>query len=66
LERITEQLRFGTKLIWLLDPDAPNVTVFQPGKEPYARREDQELTGEDVLPGFRCRVAEFFALPGQS
>jgi hypothetical protein len=24
-----------------------------------------ELTGDDVLPGFACKVAEFFALPGQ-
>jgi hypothetical protein len=24
-----------------------------------------ELVCEDVLPGFRCRVADFFYLPGE-
>lgn len=64
MERITDQLRFGTRLVWLIDPDARNVTVYRPGKEPYVVRHDQELTGDDVLPDFRCRVAEFFAMPG--
>ena len=33
LRRIREQKRFGTPLIWVLDPDARNVIVCQPGKE---------------------------------
>lgn len=65
MERITDQLHFGTKLVWLIDPEARNVTVYRPGKEPYVVRESQELTGDDVLPDFRCRVAEFFVMPGQ-
>jgi Uma2 family endonuclease len=65
MERITDQLRFGTKLVWLLDPDAPNVTVFRPGKEPYALKENQELGGDEVLPNFSCRVSEFFSVPGE-
>ncbi|MCI0380358.1 MAG: hypothetical protein L0215_22465 [Gemmataceae bacterium] len=24
-----------------------------------------QITGEDVLPDFRCKVAEFFTLPGE-
>lgn len=27
--------------------------------------ETGELDGADVLPGFRCRVADFFLLPGE-
>jgi Uma2 family endonuclease len=65
-ERIDQQLQFGTRLVWLVDPDKRTVTVYRPGQEPYVLTEDQELTGEDVLPDFRCRVAEFFAFPGQS
>jgi Uma2 family endonuclease len=68
--RVREQLRYGTRLVWVLDPDARNVMVYQSGKEPGVVEEkvvggDEELTGEDVLPDFRCRVAEFFALPGK-
>jgi Uma2 family endonuclease len=63
--RVLEQKRFGTRLIWVLDPDAKNVIVYQPGKEDKVIEADEEITGEDVLPDFRCRVAEFFALPGK-
>jgi Uma2 family endonuclease len=65
MRRVREQKRFGTRLIWVLDPDAQNVIVCQPGQEDKIVEADEDLTGEDVLPEFRCRVAEFFALPGQ-
>lgn len=65
-QRIMEQLDFGTPLVWLLDTEARNVTVFRPGKQPYVLKESQELTGDDILPDFRCRVAEFFELPGEA
>ena len=63
--RIKEQLAFGTKIVWVVDPDARNVTVYRAGKAHYVVEENEELTGEDVLPDFRCMVAEFFKLPGQ-
>lgn len=68
--RVREQLQFGTQIVWVLDPDARNVMVHRVGQKPDAIEdlvfaEHQELTGEEVLPEFRCRVAEFFALPGQ-
>jgi Uma2 family endonuclease len=61
--RVGEQKRFGTRLIWVLDPDARNVTVYQPGKEEKVVKESAELTGEDVLPDLRVRVSELFAMP---
>lgn len=63
--RVMEQLDFGTPLVWVLDPEARNVTVYRPGMQPYVLGETQELTGHDLLPNFRCQVANFFALPGQ-
>ena len=39
------------------------VAVYQPGEFPEPDETD-ELTGNSVLPEFRCRVAEFFAVPG--
>jgi Uma2 family endonuclease len=65
MRRVREQKRFGTRLIWVLDPDARNVIVCQPGQEDKIVEESEELTGEEVLPDLRCRVAEFFALPGR-
>jgi len=65
IQRVKEQKRFGTPLIWVLDPDARNVTIYQPGKEEKVVAENEELTGEEVLPDLKVRVAELFALPGQ-
>jgi Uma2 family endonuclease len=63
-QRIGEQIRFGVRLIWVLDPEIRTVSVY--GRALYRVVDDtEELTGEEVLPDFRCRVAEFFALPGQ-
>jgi Uma2 family endonuclease len=64
VRRVNEQLRFGTRLVWVVDPEARNVSVYSPDKY-RAVEENEELTGDDVLPDFRCRVAEFFSLPGQ-
>jgi Uma2 family endonuclease len=63
--RILEQIAFGTKMVWVLDPDARNVMIHHPGDIDRTAEEGQELTGNDVLPDFRCRVADFFTLPGQ-
>src|SRR5208337_3108629 len=60
LRKITDYLRNGVGLIWIVDPEDRFVTVYKPGKEPYVVTQDQELTGEDVIPGLRCRVADFF------
>lgn len=65
MERIADQIRCGTKLVWVIDPETRMVTVHRPGKEHYVVRHDQELTGDDVLPDFRCKVAEFFTMPGK-
>jgi Uma2 family endonuclease len=65
MRRIREQKRFGTRLIWVLDPDARNATVYQIGKEEKVVAEGEELTGEDVLPDLRVSVTELFPLPGQ-
>jgi Uma2 family endonuclease len=62
--RINEFLRAGTRLVWLLDPDACDVTVYRSGQNNQVFEDNQELTGEDVLPDFRCPVADFFFVAG--
>jgi Uma2 family endonuclease len=52
-------------LLWLVDPEDRSVMVYRPGQLPRAVDETEELTGEDVLPDLRCRVADFFYLPGE-
>jgi len=63
--RISQFLKRGVPLVWLVDPETRTVTVYRPGKDLRVLQEHEELTGEDVLPKLRYRVAELFALPGQ-
>jgi Uma2 family endonuclease len=63
--RITRFLGWGTALVWLVDPQERTVTVYRQDRAPEVREADQELTGDDVLPDFRCPVADFFYMPGE-
>lgn len=69
MQKIREQLQFGVALVWVIDPEVRTVTVYRRGQgrriEEYTLDENEELTGDDVFPDFRCKVAEFFAFPGQ-
>jgi Uma2 family endonuclease len=64
--RISQFLRRGVSLVWLVDAETRSVTVYRPGQELQIVQQEGELTGEDVLPKLRLRVKELFALPGQS
>jgi Uma2 family endonuclease len=64
--RIRQFLKRGVPLVWLVDLETLSVTVYRPGHDLRVVQETEELTGEDVLPKLRYRVAELFALPGQA
>src|SRR5262245_35855048 len=61
--RITQFLRWGVRLAWVIDPEDQTVSVHRPGREAEVLDATQELTGDDVLPDFRCAIAEFFYTP---
>ena len=54
-------LAAGSQLVWVVDPEDRTVVVHRPGVEPIILREDDEIDAGDVIPGFRCRVSDFFA-----
>ncbi len=58
--KVAEYLDAGVPLVWLINPDNRSVRVFRAGQPVVQLRADDELTGDDVLPGFRCPVAELF------
>ncbi len=61
--RISEFLKSGVRLVWVIDPETCYVTVYRTGREPYTVEMGQEITGDDVIPDFRCAIAEFFLSP---
>ena len=66
VQRVTRFLDRGTSIVWVLDPEARNLTVYRPGQSPVVLEPDQQVTGEDLLPDLKVSVAEFFKTPGDS
>lgn len=64
--RITQFLKWGVPLVWLIDPEEQTVTVYRRGDVPQVLERDEELTGGDILADFRCRVADFFFVAGEA
>lgn len=63
-EKVAEYLRAGVPLIWVVNPPTRSVRIHRPRTAAQGSvsevTESDLISGEDVLPGFSCSVAEFF------
>lgn len=59
-EKIQDYLAHGVRLVWIIYPRTRTAEVHRPGQPPQHIPADGTLSGEDLLPGFECRVAELF------
>ncbi len=60
-EKVREYLAAGVRLVWIVDPETQTAMVYSGNMRGVELGEDDTITGGDVLPGFACKVAEFFA-----
>ncbi len=61
-EKVTDYLENGVEVVWVIDPETKTVTIYsKTGVKKLT--EKNTLTGGEVLPGFRCKVADLFVLP---
>jgi Uma2 family endonuclease len=58
--KATEYLTNNVRIVWIVDPEDQTVTVYRRPGEGRVLSDDAVISGEDVLPGFSCRIAEFF------
>jgi len=58
--KVERYLSSGFKLVWVVDPAVRIVYVHREDGPIAKLRENDEITGEAALPGFRRKVAEFF------
>jgi Uma2 family endonuclease len=58
-ERMADLFGGGCREVWVLDPQRERVTVHRRDGGQVILGDDGELVSE-LLPGFRCRVGEFF------
>lgn len=50
----------GVPLVWVIYPSSGQVCVYQ-SSGPQLLSSEDELSGQDVLPGFRMKVSDLFA-----
>ena len=59
-DKVMMWLHTGTAMVWVVNPKWKNVTVYRSATDIKMLTENDELDGEDVVPGFRCRIGEIF------
>ena len=53
-------ISFGSRMVWVVDPDTTTITVYRPGVEPIELGEDDTIDGGDLLPDFTAPVWSLF------
>jgi Uma2 family endonuclease len=59
-EKVTEYFAIGVKLVWVADPKTRCVDVYRSPTDIRRLTATDELSGEEILPGFSVPVARFF------
>lgn len=61
LDKVSEFLRSGIDEVWIVDPDKRSLDIHRADQSPVHFAKTDTLIRPDLLPGFACPVAEFFA-----
>src|SRR5437868_12282208 len=57
LAKIGDWLDAGARIVWVIDPERRIARVYRHTGSESLLSEQDDLDGEDVLPGFRCKVS---------
>ena len=60
IEKAFTYLDAGTRLVWVIEPVAKTVTVYRSETDIKTLTREDTLTGENVVEGFSCQVAQLF------
>jgi len=58
LDKVGEYLQAGVRLVWVIDPKRRSAAVYRSLTDVRTLGPQGALDGEDVVPGFRCSLAE--------
>ena len=64
--KIDEYRKAGVRLIWVVVPNTKTVVIHRLNGSTDELREADDLSGEDVIPGFHCSVADIFRTPART
>ena len=60
IRKVFAYLEAGTHLVWILEPVSKTVTVYRSETDITVLTRHDTLSGEEVVKGFSCQVAELF------
>jgi Uma2 family endonuclease len=60
MRKVREHFACGVRLIWIADPASRTVSAYRSPTEVREFGPDDDLSGDDVLPGFSVKVAILF------
>ena len=59
-DKVFAYLEAGTQLVWVIKPRSKTVTVYRSETDILLLTRNDTLSGEEVVKGFSCQVAELF------
>jgi Uma2 family endonuclease len=57
-DKVGEYLEAGVRLVWVIDPQNRRAVIYRTLSSVDRVDDTGELNGEDLLPGFRCAMAD--------
>ena len=65
-EKLADYRKVRVPFVWVINPQSRTVTVHSIDRPIRLLFEDDELSGEDVMPGFRCPVRDILPPRGET
>ena len=59
-EKAAMWLRFGSREVWVADPETLTIAIYRPNAAPVILGEDDVLDGGELLPGFYIPIGPLF------
>lgn len=59
-DKAEEYLEAGVAVVWVINPTNRTVRIFRRDARPEQLGRNDDLTADEIMPGFRCRVADLF------
>lgn len=58
--KIEDYFDAGVRQVWLVSLRSRTVSIYDSPTKVTILTENEDLTSESILPGFRCRISEIF------
>lgn len=60
LAKVRDWLSAGCHVVWVVDPTSQTISVYRDSRQPAMLTDNDELTEDALLPGFRLPVVDIF------